>query len=495
MIHLTLQQLSAFLDGELTDASTELIRRHLSECDACTLRFGRVEAQEEVLVRILVDEPSDAFFADLAASIAAQCGGGKSGSSAGRGDKKKPKVEERKVAAAPRPSAPKPAPAEPKPTPVAPKPATAEPKPVPVAQALPPAKPVVATTPTPEPKPTPAPAARSTSTPFPVPAARPAKTQPATPNPETRPILYGRRAEDVKPGAGLAPAAWIAAAVILVIVASAAWVGLHRGSAPATGTPAVSEGSPAPSEPTPQPSTAPGNPDAPVSLAPAEPMIESAAPVASEPEITSDSAPRVAPETTPERAPDVALEETTITPPEPPPAAPAKPKAQPKKTAAAKSPTPTSAPAPTPERLVTRPPQNFVPVRTFITETVMSPTGPNAQQPPAAAPPSQPTAPSSTRLIQEAKSASLRAAKVKSPATFDEAASAWERAMPAVGNSPEDLAMARRELAQARFQAWAESPTPARREAAVTAARAYLLYAPPGPERDQAWTWLGRLKH
>jgi len=55
--------------------------------------------------------------------------------------------------------------------------------------------------------------------------------------------------------------------------------------------------------------------------------------------------------------------------------------------------------------------------------------------------------------------------------------------------------MARREIAQARFQAWAESPSAARREAAVTATRAYLLYAPPGPERDQAWTWLGRLKH
>ena len=67
--------------------------------------------------------------------------------------------------------------------------------------------------------------------------------------------------------------------------------------------------------------------------------------------------------------------------------------------------------------------------------------------------------------------------------------------MPALANSPEDLAMARRELAQARFQSWAEAPSAARREAAITAARAYLLYAPPGPERDQAWTWLGRLKH
>ena len=63
------ETLSAFLDGELTEASTELIRRHLSECGSCTMRFARIEAQEEIMARILVDEPDDDFFRNLAASL------------------------------------------------------------------------------------------------------------------------------------------------------------------------------------------------------------------------------------------------------------------------------------------------------------------------------------------------------------------------------------------------------------------------------------------
>jgi anti-sigma factor RsiW len=60
--HLTLHQLSAYLDGELTEASTELVRLHLSQCAACTERFARMEAQEENLVRLLRHDPGEAFF-------------------------------------------------------------------------------------------------------------------------------------------------------------------------------------------------------------------------------------------------------------------------------------------------------------------------------------------------------------------------------------------------------------------------------------------------
>ncbi|HSQ61060.1 MAG TPA: zf-HC2 domain-containing protein [Acidobacteriota bacterium] len=62
MIHLTLQQLSAYLDDELPEASVELVRRHLSQCPECTVRFGKVEALEETLVRLLQHDPGDAFF-------------------------------------------------------------------------------------------------------------------------------------------------------------------------------------------------------------------------------------------------------------------------------------------------------------------------------------------------------------------------------------------------------------------------------------------------
>jgi len=434
VIHLTLQQLSAFLDGELTSASTELIRRHLSECDACTLRFGRIEAQEEVMARILVDEPGDAFFVELGESIATAATGGNP--AAAPTEKKKARVADRT-------------------TPVAP------------------------------------------------PAPRPSSAHtPPAPDPETRPILYGRRAQDAAPtarGERRAMSALIVAIVICVIVASVAWIGFHRDGGSSRAVPrsdserpsALVE--PATPESPPPAATAPAE-------APPKPAPTVETPMAASVEVAPESAERVALEMVPEAVPDTV-----------PIVAPEKTREKPARRRAASDPmsdgwlrtvvpgrpeptfTP-KPPTPAPERLVERPVQNVVPVRTIITETVVGPADRETGPPPAATP-QAPAEVSTTRLIQEARSASLRAAKSKDPLAFDGAASAWERAMPASGGSPEDLAMARRELAQARFQAWAISPSAARREAAITAARAYLLYAPPGPERDQAWTWLGRLKH
>ena len=40
MIHLTPQQLSSYMDGELNEASTELVRRHMGACEECTLKFA-----------------------------------------------------------------------------------------------------------------------------------------------------------------------------------------------------------------------------------------------------------------------------------------------------------------------------------------------------------------------------------------------------------------------------------------------------------------------
>jgi len=447
VIHLTLQQLSAFLDGELTSASTELIRRHLSECDACTLRFGRIEAQEEVMARILVDEPGDAFFVELGESIATGTTGGKP--AARPTEKKRASVADRRT---------------------------------PVAQ------------------------------PAPLPSSAPA---PPAPDPETRPILYGRRAQETAPrarGERRAMGTLIVAIVICVIVASVAWIGFHRddGSSRAV----LRSDSERPSPPV-EPA-APESPP-PAAIAPAEAPPKSAptveTPMAASVEVASESAERVALETAPEAVPaTVPIVAPEKTPPKAPVVAPEKTREKPAKRRAASDPMSdgwlrmvvpgrpeptftTKPPAPAPERLVERPAQNVVPVRTIITETIVAPADQETGPPPPAATPQAPAEISTTRLIQEARSASLRAAKSKDPLAFDGAASAWEQAMPASGGSPEDLAMARRELAQARFQAWALSPSAARREAAITAARAYLLYAPPGPERDQAWTWLGRLKH
>jgi len=63
MIHLTMNQISAYVDSERPDASIELVRLHLSSCLECAERFGHLEEQEEALGRLLVNDPGDGFFA------------------------------------------------------------------------------------------------------------------------------------------------------------------------------------------------------------------------------------------------------------------------------------------------------------------------------------------------------------------------------------------------------------------------------------------------
>lgn len=63
MIHLTMNQISTYVDSELPDASIELVRLHLSSCLECAERFGHLEEQEEALGRLLVNDPGDGFFA------------------------------------------------------------------------------------------------------------------------------------------------------------------------------------------------------------------------------------------------------------------------------------------------------------------------------------------------------------------------------------------------------------------------------------------------
>jgi putative zinc finger protein len=64
-----MNQISAYVDSELPDASIELVRLHLSSCLECAERFGHLEEQEEALGRLLVNDPGDGFFADFADQV------------------------------------------------------------------------------------------------------------------------------------------------------------------------------------------------------------------------------------------------------------------------------------------------------------------------------------------------------------------------------------------------------------------------------------------
>ncbi|MEK7347574.1 MAG: zf-HC2 domain-containing protein [Candidatus Eisenbacteria bacterium] len=369
MIHVTLPQLCAYLDGELAEASAELVRRHLSECLECTERFARLEAQDEILIRILADDPEEEFFRYLSASI---------------------------------------------------------------------------------------PLGQPTSAERPAPAAR---EKPV-------PSHAGHRTEDQRRNRPSPRAAWIAVAICCIVAGSAAWVAFRPKEAEPVAKPTAAEPQNAAPETTPRVEMEPPPEQ------PPDPLAEQQHDPTEAPtqEMASASEPETAPEATSAPTPDVAA--VSATPDE-------------------------ATKQPKPERLVERATQNVVPVRTVITETIVESEAQHAAPVPAAPPAPRPsTAPDPVALaLRDAKSASLEAARSKLPASFDKSAEAWERALPLLENAPEALAGGRRELAQSRFQAWAAEPTPARREAAIASARRYLLYAPPGPDRDQAWTWLGRLKH
>jgi hypothetical protein len=78
-------------------------------------------------------------------------------------------------------------------------------------------------------------------------------------------------------------------------------------------------------------------------------------------------------------------------------------------------------------------------------------------------------------------------------ARFEVAADGWERALDTMGGVPEQVSV-RQLLADARYRAWQAEPTRARAEAAKSAIKTYLLFAPSGWEREQAKTRLSKLE-
>lgn len=336
--------------------------------------------------------------------------------------------------------------------------------------------------------------------PAPLQAERPVRVANAHARPVRRMMVQPqRRADDPAPNSLSPRAAAIVAVVCCLVAGSIAWVTLRprnnqTPSAPRVEQSAPSESGAKASAPSPEELLDRSSPPAPVEVTQESPAPESMP--------SNDPAPEIlqsetnAPDTPP--SDEIATTGTTATPTEMEPEVAAPTPAPPppkKKPASVPKAAPATTPAPSPERLVERAPKNFVPVRTVISQSVVAPSGESSA--PAPVTPTNPlTKPDAGAVaMRDAKSASLEAAKTKTPAAFDRSSEAWERAIPLLQSAPEQLAVARREWAQARFQAWAADPNEARREAAIAATRQYLLYAPPGPERDQAWTWLGRLKH
>jgi len=62
--HLTVQQLSASLDGALVGVSLELVVRHLATCHECRDRHARLSKQDDTLRRLLAWDPGAEYFED-----------------------------------------------------------------------------------------------------------------------------------------------------------------------------------------------------------------------------------------------------------------------------------------------------------------------------------------------------------------------------------------------------------------------------------------------
>jgi anti-sigma factor RsiW len=395
MTHVTLQQLSAYLDGELAATSAEPVRQHLSHCPECTGQFARIEGLEELLLPLLNHDPGDAFFDYFPGTIDYGDGGT---------------------------SAPARWPHAAEPPRTAEQPPAAEPLPVANLEDDP---------------------ERLISN-----EDSPRKTAPPAPLLPESPTLYGRREDDPPQQPSRTPAprrglvGWIAAAVLLVVAASVAVVTMRPRVAPL----------PIPSE--------------------AQPVEA--------PEMRSEEAPTPGPALEPE------LNDAPTGQPSTGGTA-----TETEEDSSAEDPASISAPAPAPMRLrPIQPPPPPRPDQSDPEETISPSPDPEVVH---GGGDEASTAMARTE-VERAKRQSLEADRTKTVASYETAAGAWERVLSRLGSSPVEEAVARREWAQLRFQAWAAEPTPARRDAAIGATRAYLLYAPPGPDRDQAWVWLGRLK-
>jgi hypothetical protein len=67
--HVSIQQLSAFVDGALTGVSRELVTRHLAACPDCRERHAMWHIYDEVLKRVLSWEPNERTLEEASARI------------------------------------------------------------------------------------------------------------------------------------------------------------------------------------------------------------------------------------------------------------------------------------------------------------------------------------------------------------------------------------------------------------------------------------------
>jgi hypothetical protein len=74
LIHVTIQQLSSFLDEQLAGSSTDLVKQHLAECPECDAKLGALSRMDAALTRALSHDPEESVYRRLEREISAALG-------------------------------------------------------------------------------------------------------------------------------------------------------------------------------------------------------------------------------------------------------------------------------------------------------------------------------------------------------------------------------------------------------------------------------------
>ncbi len=505
MIHLTPQQLSSYMDGELNEASTELVRRHMGTCEECTLKFAALEEQEELLARTLVHDPGDEFFERFTADVQRQLTGAKE--TGGRSGTSSVAARAKAARTAPAPAPPRAAVAEPARS-IEPAKPVARPEPVERSVPVELPEPVESMDPVESMEPVERSERVERSEPVEPVRHSPPRTPAATPDP----IGGWEPLESRDPDPSLDSDTWRE----LVAKAEHSSPSKEASTSYDTTPPASSAIPPAFSATPPAPSTPKPVPPARAEriASPAHRPKPPARPVVRRPKIhrpapaipwyaavilvlISSAASVVASRMEPVSAwLDSRAPRSTAPPSDPAPTI--------------ESPAPAQSPVPAPpatagedESVVedesepesgiggtdTEEPKPQEAVRFLRSE---APATGSAKESQGQRDPFASLPPSAQAQVRAAQRSGQAASGDPSAGRYEAAASEWERVIPLLAGKPQQT-IGWFELASARFRAWEMDSTPDRAASATTAIRAYLATAPQGPARDQARAWMTRL--
>jgi hypothetical protein len=74
VIHVTIQQLSSYLDEQLAEGSADLVRQHLAACPECESRLGAFSRMDAALTRALSHDPGDDLLRRIERAVSSALG-------------------------------------------------------------------------------------------------------------------------------------------------------------------------------------------------------------------------------------------------------------------------------------------------------------------------------------------------------------------------------------------------------------------------------------